>query len=174
MWGKIIVPMYRLWLHGLYGLYGPRCPLSPKRPINLISLSFSLSLGPIVSPQAHPPVGYSDLNYTPVRCQFRYFRYQQPCDMYNIYIYTYQSNMDWHEYVCMVSIPGHWHRHNWTCRLASHYWDYIPGDLSLNNPLMPKQNSRHFADDIFKRIYWMKMLNFGLEFHYCFQWSNWQ
>ena len=39
MWGKIIIPMYRLWLHCLYGLYGPRCPLSPKRPINLISLS---------------------------------------------------------------------------------------------------------------------------------------
>ena len=44
MWGKIIIPMYRLWLHGLYGLYGPRCPLSPKSPINLISLSLSLSL----------------------------------------------------------------------------------------------------------------------------------
>ena len=42
MWGKIIIPMYRLWLHGLYGLYGPRCPLSAKRPINLISLSLSL------------------------------------------------------------------------------------------------------------------------------------
>ena len=39
MWGKMIIPMYRLRLHGLYGLYGPRCPLSPKRPINLISLS---------------------------------------------------------------------------------------------------------------------------------------
>ena len=38
MWGKILIPMYRLWLHGLYGLYRPRCPLSPKRPINLISL----------------------------------------------------------------------------------------------------------------------------------------
>ena len=35
--------MYRLWLNGLYGLYGPRCPLSSKRPINLISLSLSLS-----------------------------------------------------------------------------------------------------------------------------------
>ena len=42
MWGKIIIPMYRLWLNGLYGLYGPRCPLSSKRPINLISLSLSL------------------------------------------------------------------------------------------------------------------------------------
>ena len=42
MWGKIIIPMYRLWLHGLYGLYGPWCPLSAKRPINLISLSLSL------------------------------------------------------------------------------------------------------------------------------------
>ena len=39
MWGKIIIPIYRLWLNGLYGLYGPRCPLSSKRPINLISLS---------------------------------------------------------------------------------------------------------------------------------------
>ena len=38
MWGKIIIPMYRLWLQSLYGLYGPRCPLSPKRLINLISL----------------------------------------------------------------------------------------------------------------------------------------
>ena len=42
MWGKIIIPMYRLWLNGLYGLYGPRCPLFSKRPINLISLSLSL------------------------------------------------------------------------------------------------------------------------------------
>ena len=42
MWGKIIIPMYRLWLNGLYGLYGPRYPLSSKRPINLISLSLSL------------------------------------------------------------------------------------------------------------------------------------
>ena len=41
MWGKIILPMYRLWLNGLYG---PRCPLSSKRPINLISLSLSREL----------------------------------------------------------------------------------------------------------------------------------
>ena len=39
MWGKIMIPIYRLWLHGLYGLYGPRCPLSPKRPFNLITHS---------------------------------------------------------------------------------------------------------------------------------------
>ena len=45
MWGKIIIPMYRLWLNGLYGLYGPRCPLSSKRPINLISLSLSCVIG---------------------------------------------------------------------------------------------------------------------------------
>ena len=30
MWGKIMIPMYRLWLHGLYGLHGPRCPLFEK------------------------------------------------------------------------------------------------------------------------------------------------
>ena len=45
MWGKIIIPMYRIWLNGLYGLYGPRCPLFSKRPINLISLSLSLFVG---------------------------------------------------------------------------------------------------------------------------------
>ena len=39
MWGKITIPMYRLWLLGLYGLYGPRCPLSPERPLNLITHS---------------------------------------------------------------------------------------------------------------------------------------
>ena len=46
MWGKIIIPMYMLWLHSLYVLYGPRCPLSPKRPINLISLSLIVIMGP--------------------------------------------------------------------------------------------------------------------------------
>ena len=41
MWGKIMIPMYRLWLHGSYGLYGPRCPLSPERPLNLITHSLT-------------------------------------------------------------------------------------------------------------------------------------
>ena len=41
MWGKIMIPMYRLWLHGLYGLYGPRRPLSPERLLNLITHSLS-------------------------------------------------------------------------------------------------------------------------------------
>ena len=48
MWGKIIIPMYRLWLHGLYGLYGPRCPLSLlKTVLSLICVHYragSLSL----------------------------------------------------------------------------------------------------------------------------------
>ena len=41
MWGKIMMPMYRLWLHGLYGLYGPLWPLSPERPLNLINHSIN-------------------------------------------------------------------------------------------------------------------------------------
>ena len=49
MWGKILIPMYRLWLHSLYGLYGPRCPLSPKRSINLISLSLEHSMSESVT-----------------------------------------------------------------------------------------------------------------------------
>ena len=36
MWGKIMIPMYRLWLHSLYG---PHCLLSPKRLLNLITHS---------------------------------------------------------------------------------------------------------------------------------------
>ena len=49
MWGKIIIPMYKLWLNGLYGLYGPWCPLFSKRPINLISLSLWPLIGQAVS-----------------------------------------------------------------------------------------------------------------------------
>ena len=41
MWGKIMILMNRLRLHGLYGLYGPRCPLSPERPLNLITHSLT-------------------------------------------------------------------------------------------------------------------------------------
>ena len=34
-------------------------------------------------------------------------------------------------------------------------------------PLRPRQNGRNFADDTFKRIIsWMKMLEFGLNFHW--------
>ena len=38
MWGKIMIPMYRLWLRGLYG---PHCPLSLERPLNLITHSLT-------------------------------------------------------------------------------------------------------------------------------------
>ena len=42
MWGKIIIPMYRLWLHGLYGLYGPLLSCVPKKADKLnLSLSHS-------------------------------------------------------------------------------------------------------------------------------------
>ena len=41
MWGKIMIPMYRLWLHGLYGLYGPCCPMSAERLLNLITHSLT-------------------------------------------------------------------------------------------------------------------------------------
>ena len=41
VWGKIMIAMYRLWLHGLYGLHGPRCMLSPKRLVNLITHSLN-------------------------------------------------------------------------------------------------------------------------------------
>ena len=41
MWGKILIPMYRLCLYGLYGLYGPQCLLFPERLLNLITHSLT-------------------------------------------------------------------------------------------------------------------------------------
>ena len=61
MWGKIIIPMYRLWLNGLYGLYGPRCPLFSKRPINLISLS----LYSLIHSQMHVSLHYGKITLKP-------------------------------------------------------------------------------------------------------------
>ena len=42
-WEKIMIPMNRLWLHGLYGLHvhGPWYLLSPKRLLNLITHSLT-------------------------------------------------------------------------------------------------------------------------------------
>ena len=57
MWGKVMIPMYRLRLHCLYGLYGPRCPLSPERP-----LKFNHSLTPSGLFQWH----WHDHMYVPV------------------------------------------------------------------------------------------------------------
>ena len=48
MWGKIMIPMNRLWLHGLYGLYGPHCPLSPKRLLNRLTHSTWFATGVIL------------------------------------------------------------------------------------------------------------------------------
>ena len=49
MRGKIMIPMYRLWLHGLYGLYVHRWSQSPERPLNLISHSLPLLRGPLTT-----------------------------------------------------------------------------------------------------------------------------
>ena len=44
MWGKIMIPMYRLWLPGLHGLYEPRYLLSPQKAVKLNhSLTLALS-----------------------------------------------------------------------------------------------------------------------------------
>ena len=37
MWGKIKIPMYRLWLHSLYGLHGHGFSFSNKAPVLVIS-----------------------------------------------------------------------------------------------------------------------------------------
>ena len=80
MWGKIIIPMYRLCLQGLYWLYGPWCPLSPKRPINLISVSHGRAAvllpglaikwqqNQVITRQRH----LRDLTYMPLGSNFGY------------------------------------------------------------------------------------------------------
>ena len=40
------------------------------------------------------------------------------------------------------------------------------GQIGCVNTLRPRQNGRHFADDTFKRIYWIKILEFRLRFHW--------
>ena len=58
-WGKIMIPLYRLWLHGLYGLHRHRCPLSPKRPLNLITHSlFITSIFLTIAGDTNPNFAY--------------------------------------------------------------------------------------------------------------------
>ena len=45
------------------------------------------------------------------------------------------------------------------------YWSIILG-FWLFNTLRPRQDGRHFPDDIFKCIFWMKMYEFPLKFHW--------
>ena len=45
MWWKVMIPMYKLWLHGLYRLYRPWCPMSSKRLLNLITHSLTTIIG---------------------------------------------------------------------------------------------------------------------------------
>ena len=40
MWVKIMIPMYRLWLHGLYGLLGPRDGVSNHRRLDCLFQPF--------------------------------------------------------------------------------------------------------------------------------------
>ena len=44
----MLLPMYRLWLHGLHELNGPRCPLSPERLLNLITLTHTALNSPVI------------------------------------------------------------------------------------------------------------------------------
>ena len=112
MWGKIIIPMYRLWLNGLYGLYGPRCPLSSKRPINLTSLSLWVNF--------FSKIGHS---------------------------WLWSGN-----WVCTQSWCN-------ICIMLRSLCRFCGVSLLMNSPaisvntLRPRQNSRHFADDIFKCIF---------------------
>ena len=46
-----MIPMYRLWLHGLYKLHGPWCALSPKRPSHTHSFAITLDTCPLCTSQ---------------------------------------------------------------------------------------------------------------------------
>ena len=47
MWGKLMSPMCKLWLHSLYGLYGHRCLLSEKADKLNHSLTRSMLTRPL-------------------------------------------------------------------------------------------------------------------------------
>ena len=49
MGGKIMIPMYILWLHGLYGLYGPRCPLTAVKFNHSLTRKYTIKELPIWS-----------------------------------------------------------------------------------------------------------------------------
>ena len=50
LWGKVMIPMYMLWLHDLYGLHGTRCPR------NLITHSrFGFTVALLLHNQVHIP-----------------------------------------------------------------------------------------------------------------------
>ena len=101
MWGKIIIPMYRLWLNGLYGLYGPRCPLSSKRPINLISLSLSRHMASL---------GLSELKIS----------------TFPLIIQHWDSAGSWNPSSCIVKnmAAAVWHKE--PGNQQPHYWPIIP------------------------------------------------
>ena len=65
----MMIPIYRLWLHGLYGLYRPCCPLSPERPLNLITHSVvagtSGALVRLLFTIKTPSYGYRNPHYKP-------------------------------------------------------------------------------------------------------------
>ena len=87
MWRKIIISMYRLWLHSLYGLYGPRCPMSPKRPIDLISLCLVFFVRLCLS--------YQTVSIVTILCGNCCFQYQL-C-LFTIFFSQY------HEFLCNIA-----------------------------------------------------------------------
>ena len=65
MWGKIMIPMYRLWLHNLYV---PCSLLSPERPLNLITHSL---LWPLFATAGDRPMDSQiDLKWRTQKCVF--------------------------------------------------------------------------------------------------------
>ena len=123
MWGKIIIPMYRLWLNGLYGLYGPRCPLFSKRPINLISLSLSVNVWnwkiKVINPVGPMRWGGCVLLISPWEIYMKFL------------MNHFQAN-----------VSHYWLRYlKWTCpqmNVTGLYWWYI--NIGSGNSLVPSGN----------------------------------
>ena len=76
MWGKIMIPMYRLWL---YGLYGPQCPMSPERLLNLITHSLDCNFQQHSVSHAHNKqyhMAFSDYFFDLLPIDGAYWQYQ--------------------------------------------------------------------------------------------------
>ena len=161
MWGKIVIPMYWLWLHGLYGLYGRRCPLSPKRLINLISL---WHIGPLRRKfgEITIEIYFLHTNMTSAEwwlnclglCNFD----SSPLSS-TIHVLVIIGLENVWSPVRHQAIIGTNYHFSWIIRSVrprgtnrSEIW--IKQQQFWFNTLRLRQNGRHWVDDLFKYIFW--------------------
>ena len=86
---------------------------------------------------------------------------------YDIIVISYKlSTTAW--YIATMMTPWCWKAFhtNWPFLRAIHWSPYTGPIMWTFNTLKLRQDGRHFPDDIFIYIFWMKMYKFHLRFHW--------